>query len=406
MAIQPQAFLSFTARNYPLLLDIYRREIGVNEAELYELIRKYRSDADPFPEHTYSQLLDLKIIESLPDATATYEMTRQIANLFRFLLQEQRLTSTTVIQAYLDDLDTFYTDLESAVSEGKHGRIERSLSEIVDTMDRIRQDSRANRQAIINEVMAVKANRERRTVRERFDKILLLWEKYLEPLKDLIDVKKTMDTSLDALENLLKFGRKKYSMDGVVYRGFSGALARLVRLRRDMVSDFRESMQEVEPLYLALKRDSILARGASRALEKIDKFGLRSLQLTEQLALPAGRLQEGLFADTSIGAYLYGVKGYEPKPLPRLPVENDRSTPHYIDLQEVINRLVNELPVQDTLAWLFERYHDFELADLLRIYGRLLQSHSCTTKFSSSEKSYPFEDIVVYAHSMTIEEIV
>jgi hypothetical protein len=41
MAIQPQSFLSFTARNYPLLLDIYRREIGVNEAELYELIRKY-----------------------------------------------------------------------------------------------------------------------------------------------------------------------------------------------------------------------------------------------------------------------------------------------------------------------------------------------------------------------------
>ncbi len=143
MAIQPQAFLTFTARYYPLLVDLYRRERGVNEAELYELIRKYRSDSDSQPDHIYSQLLDLRIIESLPDATAIYEITRPIAVLFRFLLQEQRLTSTTVIQAYLDDLDTFYGDLENALREEKHGRIERSLSEIVDTMERIRQDSRA-----------------------------------------------------------------------------------------------------------------------------------------------------------------------------------------------------------------------------------------------------------------------
>jgi hypothetical protein len=405
MAIQPQTFLNFTAHHYPLLHDLYRREHGVNEAELYELIHKYRSDNDSQPAHIYNQLLDLRIIEALPDATAIYEITRPIAVLFRFLLQEQRLTSTTVIQAYLDDLDTFYGDLENALREEKHGRIERSLSEIVDTMERIRQDSRANRQAIINEAMAVKGNRERRTVRERFETILLIWEKYLEPLKDLIDVKKSMDGSLDSLESLLKSGLKQYTMDGVVFDELQKTVARLVRLRRDVVSDFHESMQEVEPLYHSLERDSILARGASRALEQIDKFGLRSLQLTDALALPAGWLQQGLFTDTIVESYLHGVKEYVPQQAPHLSLGENVSNPQYMDLQDVVDSLNNEVPVTDTLAWLFDRYLDFELIDILRVYGHLIHSPLFATKFSHEQKNYQFNDVNICAYPMVIEQI-
>jgi len=61
--------------------------------------------------------------------------------------------------------------------------IERALDEITETMERIRQDSRANREAIINEVMTVKSNRDKRTVSERFEKINYLWNHYLEPSK-------------------------------------------------------------------------------------------------------------------------------------------------------------------------------------------------------------------------------
>jgi len=179
----------------------------------------------------------------------------------------------------------------------------------------------------------------------------------------------------------------------------------LVRLRRDVVSDFHESMQEVEPLYLALKRDSILARGASRALERIDKFGLRSLQLTEALALPAGWLQVGLFTNTMIEAYLHGIKGYEPKQAPCLSVNDDTSVPQYIDLQDVVEKLANELPITDVLAWLFERYLEYELMDLLRVYGRLINSPSCTMRFSNEEKDYRFNELTICAHPMAIEDI-
>jgi hypothetical protein len=75
--------------------------------------------------------------------------------LFRFLLQEQRLTSTTVIQAYLDELERPQADLEHAIHNDKHSLIELALDEITETVERIRQDSRA-----YLEVMTGKSNRD------------------------------------------------------------------------------------------------------------------------------------------------------------------------------------------------------------------------------------------------------
>jgi hypothetical protein len=404
MAIQPQAFLNFAGRNYALLHDIYRREHGVNEAELFELIRKYRIDPNPSPEYTYNQLLDLKILEPLPDATAIYEMTRPVSVLFRFLLQEQRYTSAKVIQAHLDDLDVYHKNLEDALRTGKLGRVERSLYEIDDIVERVRQDSRANLQATINEVMALKSNRDRQTVRERFGKILFIWEEYLKPLQDLIDVKKSMDSCLDRLEALLQSGGLDYHDNDVVYHQLSRSSIRLVRLRREVLSNFRESIQEVEPLYRALERDSILARGASIALERVDKSGLGSLELNEKLALPGGRLLEGLFANGVVESYLHGIQTYEPKQAPSLSAITEDASPNYIDPQRVAEHLDQELPVEDVLGWLLKNYQDCELAGLLRVYGRIIHSPQYTSGFSKEKKTYHFNGVGLTAYPLTIEQ--
>ncbi len=344
MAINPQSFFNFAAQNYPLLHDIFRRSGGMNDAELSELIRRHRIGLES-PTALSEKLINLKIIEPLPDATASYEMTRTVAILFRFLLQEQRLTSTAVIQAYLDELERVHADLEHAIRDDKHSLVERALDEITETMERIRQDSRANREAIISEVMAVKSNREKRTVSERFEKILHLWKHYLEPLKDLIDVRKTMDSSLDSLDRLLRHGAEQYLLDGSLHREFTRCSVRLVRLRRDMTTDFHESMHEVEPLYASLRQDSSLAKGVARALERIGKEGIKSLNLQSELAIHTGRLREGLFADMDIEGYLHNVRGYQPHEPPVINFSTAPAVHHFIPPDELTARLLQSLPV-------------------------------------------------------------
>lgn len=402
MAINPQSFFNFAAQNYPLLHDIFRKSGGMNDAELSELIRRHRVGLES-PSALIERLINLKIIEPLPDATASYEMTRTVSVLFRFLLQEQRLTSTAVIQAYLDELERAQTDLDHAIRDDKHSLIERALDEIAETMERIRQDSRANREAIINEVMTVKSNREKRTASERFEKILHLWEHYLEPLKDLIDVRKTMDASLDSLERLLKQGVEQFLLDGELHREFSRCSVRLVRLRRDMTADFHESMHEVEPLYTSLKQDSSLARGVARALERIGKEGLKSLNLPSELAIPSGWLREGLFGDTDIEAFLHNIRGYQPQEPPVINLGAETPSPQYIPPDELIDQLRQALPVGDVLQWLLNQYEEFPFPELLRAYGRIFCSDAFKTEFSIQEKKYQLPGITVLARPLAVE---
>ena len=42
MALNPQSFFNFAAQNYPLLHDLFRRDGGMNDAELADLIRRHR----------------------------------------------------------------------------------------------------------------------------------------------------------------------------------------------------------------------------------------------------------------------------------------------------------------------------------------------------------------------------
>jgi hypothetical protein len=101
MAANPQSFFRFAARYYPLLLDLFYRREGFSEADLRNLIEAFRSEGDAGSEKVIEQLQSFSIIEPIPDATATFELTAPVLNLLSFLLREHRLTSTKALQVIL-----------------------------------------------------------------------------------------------------------------------------------------------------------------------------------------------------------------------------------------------------------------------------------------------------------------
>jgi hypothetical protein len=79
--------------------------------------------------------------------------------------------------------------------------------------------------------MAVKSNKEQRSVRERFEIINRLWTRYLEPLRDLIDVRKSMDAAMDDLERVMRSGAQAFDLDGALNREFYRSRTRLTRIQ-------------------------------------------------------------------------------------------------------------------------------------------------------------------------------
>jgi hypothetical protein len=404
MAANPQSFFRFAARYYPLLLDLFYRSEGFTEADLRNLIEGSRSEGDPAPATVIDQLLSFNIIEPIPDATASFELTAPVQNLLSFLLREHRLTSTKVLQVYLTDLDDLREELDGAGSQQLGHQAARALNDIAQLIERIRQDSHSNREAIIGEVIKLKSNRERRSTRERFEIINHLWSRYLEPLRDLIDVKKAMDASLDDLDRSLSANGRTFVLDGALAREFSRCRARLLRLRREMSEDFYESIREVEPLYMSLKKESELVRGASLALERLDRSGLSSLHLQEMMALPVWRI-EGTFADTSLESFLHGIKGYTPGIAPPLGETGESSPPAFILPSELYARLEAALPIDDLLAWLLENYREVGVGELVRAYGRIFLRVPDTVHFSEEERRYPLSEATLVARPMRLEKM-
>ncbi len=404
MATNPQSFFRFAGRYYPLLLDLFYRTEGFAEADLRDLIESQRAEGDPLTSTIIEQLISFGIIEPIPDATATFELTAPVRGLLSYLLREHRLTSAKVIQGYLSDLEELRQELDAAARENLGNQAARSLADIAQLIERIRQDSHANREAIIAEVLKLKSNREQRSTRERFEIINRLWNRYLEPLRDLIDVKKAMDASLDDLERGLYKSGQVFALDGALAREFSRSRARLLRLRRDVAEDFREALHEVEPLYVSLRQESALVRGASLALERLDRLGMANLQMDDWLALPTWRV-EGLFSDTSLEAFYHGIHDYEPLPPNPLPKADETTARDFILPSELLDRLSCSLPVDDLLAWLLEQYPEAGMGELVRAYGRIYLDHEGPMQFSEQDKRYALSDATLISRPVRLEKI-
>ena len=370
--ITPSRFFRYAADHHAVLIDLHYQQDRVSEADLLAIIRKHASENGPGAHYVLEQLLQLGFIEIDATSTAAYEMTRHVANLLDVLLRQHRLTSVQVIQAYVDDLSDSSQELHKTVSEKRDAQTVRVLNELTDSIERLRQDSRNNRDAIIAAAVRAKVNADQASVQERFAEVNRLWTKYIDPLRDMIDDSKILDGVLDSLEKELRWCRGEVSHDAVLQNEMRGAQARLLRLRREVGRDFRESIREISPLYNDLRRDSRLVRGAALALDRADRQGHAKLKLRAKLGLSVWR-HEGQLDDAELRAYLYEVRDYQPgRPAP-LAEATDQDVAGFIEPDELARNVQECLPIADAWSWLIGQYPHASTSQILRANTRLLR---------------------------------
>ena len=405
MAIAPQQFFNFTASHFELVISIYHAQNGLSEAELLSMIRRYIPQESMSANHALERLRTFGIIEPLPDATTLYEMSRPLHTLLTHLFSEQRLVSPEVIKAYLVDLESLGSELDNDIQKQNGAHVVHVLNDLGNTTERMRQEARANRLGIVNETVKLKTNDKRLTVRERFETVNRLWERYIVPVRDLIDIHKAMEPTLDHIERALQHGAFEFRLDGALYREFSRALARFVRMRKDVYADYRESSREVEPLYNALRRDTDLARAATFVLREVSRNGAASLSLEDRFSIPVHRL-EGIFDDAAHRAYLHGLAGYEPAAVPRIAAyDDDQSNKDFINTDAVHEALGDALPVDDALAWLGGSYPNATLREILRAYNRIFQDPPGDAQFAGEPRDYEVGGVRLQAFPMAVSPV-
>ncbi len=400
--VNPLAFFRFAADNHELLVELYQRRDGITEAELLQLVRRFSIDGRPSANYLVDRLRELGFIDYAPHASAQYEMTRPFAELMASLLREYRLTSVEVIRSYFTAMDSMAGEIDQAIKDKNGDLMVRALNDTSEHVERMRHDSRRNREEVINTAMRVKSNRDRMPPLRRYEIINRLWTRYLVPLRDMIDTQKAMDASLDRMERALEAAGECFHIDGAVSPAVDMGRARVRRLRRDVVLDFRESIREIAPLYEELRRENALARGASHALEVIAKQGLSFMTLPEKIGV-CNWQQQGLFSDAALKSYFVTLSDYVPTRPSALREGTAGSAREHIRLEDFDAVVIGALPIDDAIAWLRKAYPDLALGILLKLYGRMHSGRYAVPMFGEKIEQYSISEAILTAYPMHLK---
>jgi len=384
MSANPQAFFAFAARYNALLKDVYDASSrgGFNDAALWQMVIQNRSSEDSSTEFIVNQLRKLNIIEECADATSKFTMTMHVSTFLGFLYREHRLTSIYVIQGYLQNMEKNRTELDNAILESNDDLCDLTLTDIAASIEDMRYDSRNNRDALMHEALRLKQNKDKLSTEQRFTIVNRLWESYLNPMKEMIDVKEAMDAQLDALARSLHCGLNKREINISIRDKIRTLFSTLTRMRRNVSSDFRESLRNITPLYESLHRESGLARGAAAALSIAHKKGVEALGINGRIRLPVFRINN-LMDCPSLLDYLYQlVEQDDQGEAHKIPLDIPVKHPYYLSPGAAVKRLLSELPVSDAFVWLSHAYVDAGITDILRAYNQIIRLNHVQHAFS------------------------
>ncbi len=369
MVIAPHSFFRFLAENTEWVMTLYGRG-ALDEAELHGLIARHRSEAQPTVEYLYRQAEELGILERAAHADASFELSQALGELLAWLTHRQQLTTAKVLRAYLFDIGSTEGDLAEAIQGGDASRATLALRELDRTIEKVRLLSEGNRESVVSEAQGLRSGSGEVSAVDRFVVVRRLWERHLEPLRDLVSVSGEMETLLDRLVGTLGDGERRFLAHGGLRRAFARAAARLARMRRAAAEDHLAAVNEIAPLYERLRRDSRLQRGAAEVLRRIRAEGIGPLRINGRLGLTGWRPQ-GLLSDDKLRARFAALAGYEPRPpapLGEAPPPPDLQLITETDLARFLGAAV---PLEDTLAFVLARWPTHPLTAQLRAFGRI-----------------------------------
>ncbi len=374
--------------------------------ELLALIARHRSDQQAGTDHIRAQIEELGVVERTAHAETAFELSHPVLELLTWLTRRQRLSSATVLQAYLDDLSGVERELSEAIHARDASKASLAVKDLDGLVERVRTLSDANRDSIVTEAQALRSAGSDVSAVDRFQVVRRLWDRYLEPLRQLVAVKGEMDQRLGGLHQLLVEGEQLLVTHGAVQRAFSRAVSRLARMRRAASEDHLAAVVEVAPLYERLRRDSRWVLGASRALSRLRSEGAAALDLDRRMGLTGWRTRY-LMSDDQLRARLAGLIGYQPEGPVVLASPSPSAHVPLITRDELRAALAAAVPVHDVLALVLERWPDRPLDSQLRAFG-----HVAGGKFGpvavtegTGARDYAVPAVNIEAWPLTLEEV-
>lgn len=398
MARNPREVLKFLLDNVEPLLEISRERQRFTSVDDIALPFRHALDEGA---QIGKRIAEMKQLGILIPAAGEWVMPAYIRDFLQRLQEHHSATAPGIVRAIVSQLQDTTAQLADAIDQpsAPHSerRVEVALREaselFYDAVDRLEQTCLA----IETEVAKYRAARDSREVKDSLRHLLDLYENYLHPLVDVIDLNGlfvlTSNRLLVCCERLLA---------DPVFPG--AAIAEQARVSHDTVLWQRQRTlhytasvrHELEPLYQIALRDSKIARGINR-VHTLYADPEKALASIQSLARIEESKDATIFNDASIRAEFRRLRDYKP-PLPPMLTPFDASPlelpPQYTQLRD---ELLDEDFVPDLMEWLRKRCGHAKADHVLRCLSRFHFDERQHVRPLDRRNQYDFESVAVDA---------
>lgn len=409
MAINPSRTLKLASDLYPLLEVMAAGEHSLSRsmtlAEIRSFIELRMPKEDRDTEGIVAAMEQNGLLEESVESESAWEVPHAVAEFIRHLSSRQRLTSPDRISAILSEIASQTALLHDAFSGMDKDAAMHAWKILQQGLEDARGISKANHEAILQNIMSIKSKSDNRSLRERFLFIQELHTRYLSVLGEIVDVGGEMDQRLTELIGVVKRGAAAMGNEPGVPEMSEKMLFLIKRLREDAWMHYHSAIKEVAPLFKQIRHDHGLASSASRVLELVGKNGAAALNpVVEQVKVSRWRA-ENLFSNYPLEDYVGGVREHTRRPdLGPLSISVADSIPVLLDERMLCAEIEERGHIPDFLKWIFERYDGYDEHSLVSAFHNILMQNNYKTKVSGVEASLDTARSSFDYHPVTIYE--
>ena len=398
MARNPREFLRFILDNLQPLLEISqerRRFSSVQDVEIP--FRRLMEEGS----HVHKRIDDMISLGILIPAAGDWVMPAYVRDFLQRLQEQHAASAPGVVKAIVSQLQETTEGLADVLDQpdlpDSATKAERALKQacelFYDAVDRLEQTCLA----IESEVAKYRAARDSREVKASLRHLLELFEQYLMPLVDIIDLNglfvMTSNRLLACCERILGdiawpstvTEQARISLDAVLWQ------------RHRTLKNAAAVRYELEPLYQIALRDSQIFRGLNR-LHTLFSTSDQTLAGILSLARIEDSRDVRFLCNESIRNEFRRMQGYVP-PLPPLLTPTVPTTgqlqPQFRDLRE---DLLAEAFVPDLMDWFSERCGRADADYVLKCLSHLYFDSGRYMAGLDAEKEYEFDLVTIQAH--------
>lgn len=398
MARNPHEFLKFMLDNLDPLLEISRERRRFPSVEDIETpFRQLMEEGS----HVRKRIEDMISLGIVIPAAGEWVMPAYVRDFLQRLQEQHSASAPGVVKAIVSQLQETIEGLTDVLEHpdlpASATKAERALKQacelFYDAVDRLEQTCLA----IESEVAKYRAARDTREVKASLRHLLSLYEQYLVPLVDVIDLNGLFVTTSNSLLTCCERLRRDVVWPLEVTEQARISHDAVLWQRHRTLRNATAVRYELEPLYQMALRDSQVSRGVNR---------MHTLFSTNDEALAAflclARIEESrdprFLCNESIRNEFRRLHGYVP-PLPPLLTP---TVPGIGTLRPQFRELRDELLAQgfvsDLMEWLAERCGRADADYALKCLSRLYFDSARHMAALDAEKDYDFDLVTIQAH--------